>query len=100
MYNDAFSNELFIFVSNTIFAGQDYKENEPFSQDNLQADYTETLDGVLDFAYRDILLEEIRACSNNKESTSPPAVYSYYLLIHNNIQLFNHFKNIHIIFWF
>ena len=34
---------------------------KPFSQDTLQADYAGTLDGVLDFAYRDILLEEIRA---------------------------------------
>ncbi|MBO6059890.1 MAG: hypothetical protein J6P67_07100 [Bacteroidaceae bacterium] len=40
------------------FLAQDMK---PFSQDDLQADYTETLDGVLDFAYRDILLEEIHA---------------------------------------
>ena len=37
------------------------QETKPFSQDDLQADYTETLDGVLDFAYRDILLEEIHA---------------------------------------
>ena len=37
------------------------QETEPFSQDNLQADYVGTLDGVLDFAYRDILLEEIHA---------------------------------------
>ena len=37
------------------------QETKPFSQDDLQADYTDTLDGVLDFAYRDILLEEIRA---------------------------------------
>jgi glycosidase len=34
---------------------------QPFSQDNLQADYVDTLDGVLDFAYRDILLEELHA---------------------------------------
>ena len=40
------------------FLAQDTK---PFSQDDLQADYVGTLDGVLDFAYRDILLEEIRA---------------------------------------
>ena len=40
------------------FLAQDAK---PFSQDNLQADYVDTLDGVLDFAYRDILLEEIQA---------------------------------------
>lgn len=40
------------------FLAQDTK---PFSQDDLQSDYTETLDGVLDFAYRDILLEEIHA---------------------------------------
>ena len=38
------------------FLAQDTK---PFSQDNLQADYVDTLDGVLDFAYRDILLEEV-----------------------------------------
>ena len=37
------------------------QETKPFSQDDLQADYVGTLDGVLDFAYRDILLEEIRA---------------------------------------
>ena len=37
------------------------QKTKPFSQDDLQTDYTETLDGVLDFAYRDILLQEIRA---------------------------------------
>ena len=37
------------------------QESVPFSQDDLQADYVGTLDGVLDFAYRDILLDEIRA---------------------------------------
>lgn len=37
------------------------QDTKPFSQDNLQADYVGTLDGVLDFAYRDILLEEIHA---------------------------------------
>ena len=40
------------------FLAQDTK---PFSQDDLQADYVGTLDGVLDFAYRDILLEEVHA---------------------------------------
>ena len=40
------------------FLAQDTKH---FSQDDLQADYVGTLDGVLDFAYRDILLEEIHA---------------------------------------
>ena len=40
------------------FLAQDTKH---FSQDDLQADYVDTLDGVLDFAYRDILLEEIHA---------------------------------------
>ena len=34
---------------------------QPFSQDDLQTDYTETLDGVLDFAYRNILLDEVHA---------------------------------------
>ena len=37
------------------------QDTQSFNQDNLQADYTDTLDGVLDFAYRDILLEEIHA---------------------------------------
>ena len=37
------------------------QETKPFSQDDLQADYLDTFDGVLDFAYRDILLEEIQA---------------------------------------
>ena len=37
------------------------QDTTPFSQDDLQADYVGTLDGVLDFAYRDILLEEIHA---------------------------------------
>ena len=37
------------------------QNTKPFSQDDLQADYVGTLDGVLDFAYRDILLQEIRA---------------------------------------
>jgi len=40
------------------FLAQDTK---PFGQDDVQTDYVGTLDGVLDFAYRDILLEEIRA---------------------------------------
>lgn len=40
------------------FMAQDTK---PFSQDGLQTDYVNILDGVLDFAYRDILLEEIHA---------------------------------------
>jgi glycosidase len=40
------------------FLAQDTK---PFSQDDLQADYADTLDGVLDFAYRDIILEEVHA---------------------------------------
>ena len=40
------------------FLAQDTK---PFSQDDLQADYADTLDGVLDFAYRDIILEEVYA---------------------------------------
>ena len=34
---------------------------KPFSQDALQADYGGVLDGVLDFAFRDILLEEVHA---------------------------------------
>ena len=37
------------------------QDNKPFSQDDLQADYADTLDGVLDFAYRDIILEEVHA---------------------------------------
>ena len=37
------------------------QESKPFNQDALQTDYTETLDGVLDFAYRDILLQEVHA---------------------------------------
>ena len=37
------------------------QKTKPFSQDALQADYTDTLDGVLDFAYRDLLLGEVHA---------------------------------------
>ena len=37
------------------------QETKPFSQESLQGDYIGTLDGVLDFAYRDILLEEVHA---------------------------------------
>jgi len=37
------------------------QDTKPFSQDDLQADYADTLDGVLDFAYRDIILEEVHA---------------------------------------
>ena len=37
------------------------QETKPFSQDELQTDYVDTLDGVLDFAYRNILLEEVHA---------------------------------------
>ena len=40
------------------FLSQDTK---PSFQNDLQTDYVDTLDGVLDFAYRNILLEEIRA---------------------------------------
>ena len=40
------------------FLAQDTK---PFSQESVQTDYVGTLDGVLDFAYRDILLEEVHA---------------------------------------
>ena len=49
------------------FLAQDTK---PFSQDSLQADYVGTLDGVLDFAYRDILLEEIHAGRGIKGNTT------------------------------
>ena len=41
---------------------------KPFSQDQLQADYVGTLDGVLDFAYRDILLEEVHAGRGIKDN--------------------------------
>ena len=44
------------------------QETKPFSQDDLQADYTDTLDGVLDFAYRDILLEEVHAGRGIKDN--------------------------------
>ena len=37
------------------------QETQSFSQERLQTDYVGTLDGVLDFAYRDILLEEVHA---------------------------------------
>ena len=37
------------------------QDTTPFSQDTLQTDYIGTIDGVLDFSYRDILLEEVRA---------------------------------------
>lgn len=37
------------------------QETKPFSQDDLQADYVDTIDGVLDFAYRNILLDEVHA---------------------------------------
>ena len=37
------------------------QKTRPFSQDALQTDYVGVLDGVLDFAYRDILLQEIHA---------------------------------------
>ena len=43
---------------------------QPFSQDSLQADYVGTLDGVLDFAYRDILLEEVHAGRGIKGNTT------------------------------
>ena len=46
------------------------QETKPFSQDDLQADYVGTLDGVLDFAYRDILLEEIHAGRGIKGNTT------------------------------
>ena len=49
------------------------QDTTPFSQDDLQADYVGTLDGVLDFAYRDILLEEIhsgRRIKGNKDLQS------------------------------
>ena len=37
------------------------QKTKPFSQDDLQTDYVDTLDGVLDFAYRNLLLEELQA---------------------------------------
>ena len=37
------------------------QDTKPFSQEALQTDYVGTLDGVLDFVFRDILLEEIHA---------------------------------------
>ena len=46
------------------------QETKPFSQDNLQADYVGTLDGVLDFAYRDLLLEEVHAGRGIKGNTT------------------------------
>ena len=54
------ANQLYFKTEDRLneFLAQDTK---PFSQDELQADYIDTLDGVLDFAYRDILLEEIHA---------------------------------------
>ena len=44
------------------------QETKPFSQDDLQADYTDTIDGVLDFAYRDILLDEVHAGRGIKDN--------------------------------
>ena len=46
------------------------QETKPFSQDNLHADYVGTLDGVLDFAYRDLLLEEVHAGRGIKGNTT------------------------------
>ena len=37
------------------------QKTKQFSQDDLQTDYVDTLDGVLDFAYRNLLLEELQA---------------------------------------
>ena len=49
------------------FLAQDTKS---FSQDDLQADYTDTLDGVLDFAYRDIILKEVHAGHGIKDNAT------------------------------
>jgi len=49
------------------------QETLPFSQDALQADYVGTLDGVLDFAYRDIIQEEIRAGRGVKGNQTLPS---------------------------
>ena len=43
---------------------------KPFSQDDLQTDYVGTLDGVLDFAFRNILLEELHAGHRIKGNTA------------------------------
>lgn len=44
------------------------QDTVPFSYDQLQADYAGTLDGVLDFVYRDILLEEMYAGRGIKDN--------------------------------
>ena len=56
-----FSKKLFPFLGDSDEDERDVKEKKILSQEHIQADYSDVLDGVLDFTYRGILLDEVRA---------------------------------------
>lgn len=56
-----FSKKLIPFWGDSDADKQEANEKKILSQEHIQADYSEVLDGVLDFTYRGILLDEIRA---------------------------------------
>lgn len=55
------SRKLIPFLGDSDEDEQEAKEKKILSQEHIQADYVDVLDGVLDFTYRGILLDEVRA---------------------------------------
>lgn len=55
------SRKLFPFLGDVEEEKENDDEIKVISQEHIQADYTDVLDGVLDFTYRGILLDEIKA---------------------------------------
>ena len=55
------SRKLFPFLGDVEEEEKNDDEIKVISQEHIQADYTDVLDGVLDFTYRGILLDEIKA---------------------------------------
>lgn len=55
------SRKLIPFLGDSDEDEQEAKEKKILSQEHIQADYSDVLDGVLDFTYRGILLDEVRA---------------------------------------
>lgn len=56
-----FSKKLIPFLGDSDEDERDAKEKKILSQEHIQADYSDVLDGVLDFTYRGILLDEVKA---------------------------------------
>ena len=55
------SKKLIPFLGDSDEDEREAKEKKILSQEHIQADYSDVLDGVLDFTYRGILLDEVRA---------------------------------------